>query len=356
MRLAHLTYTRNGWGYESPLYLDSVNLLVGKNAVGKSKTILAIGSVINTLVGNRVSNVNLNVALTFEDTEGNFTYSFSYDAGQVVSESLVLESGDVLIERKLGRAFLGDEEINPPADKLVLHVRRDTKQYPYIEKIMGWAENSKGFSFNEVELSNDADADFNLFFLGGKMDLFTITESLGKELLAEIVMQACELGYPLTRIVPFELAPQLKYVLFYEEGVGHLLQESLSKGMYRALYLLIYMKYLSVVGSPAMLLVDDLCEGLDYDRSVKLGRMVFDFCLENNIQLIASSNDTILMDTIDLKYWNILRREDSRMSSINVKNNPKLFEDFLFTGLSNFDLLSSDFVESYLQSRNSDER
>lgn len=118
----------------------------------------------------------------------------------------------------------------------------------------------------------------------------------------------------------------------------------MSKGMFRALYLLIYAQYMSVREFPSLLLIDDLCEGLDYDRSTKLGKILFDFCIEHHIQLIASSNDTFLMDVVDLKYWNILQREGSEVSSIDIIKNPDLFNDFLFTGLSNFDFFSSDYI------------
>ena len=125
----------------------------------------------------------------------------------------------------------------------------------------------------------------------------------------------------------------------------------LSKGMFRALYLLIYMEYLANIKKPSMLLVDELCEGLDYDRSTRLGRIVFDFCLQHNIQLIASSNDSFLMDVVDLKYWNILQRKGSVIEGINHINHPELFDDFEFTGLSNFDLFSSDYIARHLNDK-----
>ena len=98
---------------------------------------------------------------------------------------------------------------------------------------------------------------------------------------------------------------------------------------------------------PSTLLIDDLCEGLDYERSTKLGKLVFEYCEKNNIQLIASSNDSFLMDVVDLKYWNILQRDETKVVAINKTNNPELFENFKFTGLSNFDLFSSDFINRH---------
>ena len=126
----------------------------------------------------------------------------------------------------------------------------------------------------------------------------------------------------------------------------------MSKGMYRALYLLIYAQYMSVREYPSLLLIDDLCEGLDYERSTKLGKYLFDFCAKHDIQLIATSNDTFLMDVVDLKYWNILQREGSDVTSIDIIKNPELFNDFAFTGLSNFDFFSSDYIARKMKGHN----
>ncbi len=101
-----------------------------------------------------------------------------------------------------------------------------------------------------------------------------------------------------------------------------------------------------------MILVDDLGEGLDYKRATLLGKIIFDSCRTNKVQLIASSNDSFLMDVIDLSMWQILRRHKSRVSTINNTNTPELFDEFSMTGLSNFDLFSSDFIDNFLCSHN----
>ena len=40
----------------------------------------------------------------------------------------------------------------------------------------------------------------------------------------------------------------------------------------------------------------------------------------------------------------LFRSEGSEVSSIDIIKNPDLFNDFLFTGLSNFDFFSSDYI------------
>ena len=97
-----------------------------------------------------------------------------------------------------------------------------------------------------------------------------------------------------------------------------------------------------------MLLIDDMGEGLDYRRSIDLGKMIFEDCEKNALQLIASSNDAFLMDVVDIANWQVLRRNGSKVRTINQVTHPDLFRDFRMTGLSNFDFFSSDFIDSHL--------
>jgi hypothetical protein len=93
--------------------------------------------------------------------------------------------------------------------------------------------------------------------------------------------------------------------------------------------------------------IDDLCEGLDYARATKLGKLVYSLCQDSEIQLVATSNDNSLMEVVDIEDWNILQREGKVVSTINAQSHPALFEKFPFTGLSNFDFFSSDFIDQH---------
>lgn len=347
MRLTHFSYTEIGWEIKERLPLQAVNLLVGKNSVGKSKTIHSLGKTIAFFLQQRepLQFEKFGAVLHFEDDSKTITYCFFCSKGEITQEILSVDNEEY-IQRDKETATLHQEAINPPANKLILHVRRDTVQYPYIEKIMLWAEQACGLSFNEMDVAGDNST--ASYILGLQQELYTLVKSLPQDALKHIIAEAQSLGYPITKIRDLAIGTTFKKVIFNEEGVkSSLIDKSLSKGMFRTLYLLIYIEYLSHQASPSLLLIDDLCEGLDYERSTKLGKLLFDFCLDHNIQLIASSNDTFLMDVIDLKYWNILQREGSRISSINIQDNPELFEDFRFTGLSNFDFISSDYIQRH---------
>lgn len=345
MKLVRFSCTTDLWAL-AEFNLQMVNLLVGKNAVGKSKTIQSIYDAVSFILQQKELEQDFACLLLFENGEENIFYNFEYKGDKIVKEKLAVsdktEKVNVLLDRVDGKTILHGETINPPKNKLTLHVRRDTVQYPYIEKIVSWTEHVCGQRFNEIDFGGDG----NKFSYLSQRDanLFEMVKSLPEEVLGQVIKRANELEYPLERIVPYEKG-DFKKLFFYEKEVSRtLLDFQLSKGMFRTLHLLIYMEYLAYRNSPSLLLIDDVCEGLDYARSTKLGKLLFDFCFEHNIQLIASSNDSFLMDVVDLKYWNILKRNGSVVTSINMDNNRELFENFGFTGLSNFDFFSSDYI------------
>lgn len=353
MRLQSFEYATPNWILKD-IQLQEVNLLVGKNAVGKSKTINSLANAISYILqveDNKIES-DFVTAFIFESGEETILYHFTCVDKKIIDEVLVkiAKEGNrtILLKRHDGVTLLHNEPINPPDDKLVLHVRRDTIQYPYFEKIISWAENVCGHRFNELEYAGDYSTKANI----SKADrnLYEIVKSLSSESIQRIVNQANQLGYPIEQIVPYEHeSGSFEVVIFHEKDVRQgLLFFQLSKGMFRTLYLLIYMEYLASIKKPSLLLVDDLCEGLDYDRSTQLGRMIYDFCIEHDIQLIASSNDSFLMDVVDLKYWNLLQRNGNEVYGINHITHPDLFDDFEFTGLSNFDLFSSDYIARHL--------
>lgn len=344
MELTYFSYKESTWKLIEPIPLKEVNLLVGKNAVGKSKVIEAIYKMSNFILQQENPQKRFfATSLNFKDEDQNIEYGFTYQLGEITDEYLSI-NGKTLLKRTGKKTLLEDNLINPPADKLTLHVRRDTIQYPYFEKIVAWAKNVYGQRFNEIDA--DRESQTNSFLSPvHKDDLYTMVKALSEKSIKNVIEQAQKLDYQLEMIQTLDLLKSVKIVIFKEKDVNDgLLISSLSKGMCRAVSLLIQMEYLSTQNQPSLWLIDDLGEGLDYDRTVKLGKLLFDYCRERGIQLLASSNDTFLMDIVDLQYWNILERKGEKVMPVNASNNPELFENFKFTGLSNFDFFSSDYI------------
>lgn len=345
MRLKEIAYHEPTWSLEG-LSFNEVSLIVGKNAVGKSKTIQVLNKLTGVILQQRevAKYESFGYKIIFCNGDKELKYTFRYIEGVVDFEKLENNQGQIFIDRNVDGTTYYNEKINPPTNKLTLNVRRDTILYPQIEEIIEWAESSYGLLFNEINPISD---DISLFNIMSKCnDLITMFEKLDDNTKANIQKELNQLDYKIEKLQVEEIAQKFKILHIEEKDVRNYLWEaSLSKGMQRTLFLIVFINYISTQKDNAKtIVIDDFCEGLDYDRAIKLGKYLYNFCIENKIQLITTSNDSFLMDVVSLKYWNILQRDGENVTAININNTPELFDDFEFTGLSNFDLFSSDFI------------
>ena len=340
MILSHFSYKQaSGWRLEN-LSLSHQNLIVGLNSVGKSRTVSAIGHVASFIKGDVDAAGDFSCAMLLEN--GNrLEYSFDVVGGQVLAE--VLKKNDVpLIQREHYSAKMYDEMVSPPESKLLIQVRRDTKLYPEIEEIIQWAEHTSLFVFSNITTAPNSLSPYTISEEPRLPVMFSKISVEQKELLISYMR---DLGYKIKDIEEYESPSGARSLHVYENGVKMALRPfDLSNGMFRVFCVLLYMLYSSTLSEARCLVIDDMGEGLDYMRSTKLGKIMYDFCEKNHIQLIATSNDSFLMDAVDLQCWNILQREGNRVYSISALNSPALFEKFRRTGLSNFDILSSNFL------------
>lgn len=340
MILTQFSYKQaSGWRLEE-LSLSHQNLIVGLNSVGKSRTVSAIGHVASFIKGDIDAAGNFSSTLVLEN--GNqLEYSFEVAGGQVLAEVLK-KNGNPLIQREYFSAKMYEEMVSPPESRLLIQVRRDTKLYPEIEEIIQWAEHTSLFVFSNITTAPNSLSPYTISDEPMLPVMFSKISEGQKKLL---IGYMCDLGYKINNIVEYERSSGAKSLHIFENGVKMPLRPfDLSNGMFRVFCVLLYMIYSSTLSEARCLVIDDMGEGLDYMRSTKLGKIMYDFCERNHIQLIATSNDSFLMDAVDLQHWNILNREGNRVYSINALNSPALFEKFQRTGLSNFDILSSNFL------------
>lgn len=330
--------------------LQQTNLLVGKNAAGKTRTIKALQNVTSLLRMESImfGDKSFKTKLVFLDPERKgwtMTYDFELSSGEVIRERLSVGKS-YLIKRDVKTAEFYGTNINPPAEKLATQIRRDREYYPEIEWLMEWAEGVVAVSCSDINPYT--------ILLGPTSYLSPIpfsdlVNSLAVDARKRVIGKAKRLGYVLKEISTVKIGNDMNLVAVTERGIGNgLLDFQLSSGMIRVLYILCFLEYIKNKEKSAMLLIDDLGEGLDYNRATLLGAVVFEACEKEGVQLIASSNDSFLMDVVDLSKWQIIRRRVSKLSVINQTNQPELFNMFRMTGLSNFDLFSSDFIDNYL--------
>ena len=323
------------------LSLRSQNLVVGLNAVGKSRTVSAIGRVARFILGEKdLLADDFSCSLLLEN--GNkLEYSFEISGGEISAE-ILKKDGRPIISRERFSAKMNEDLVSPPGNKLLIQVRRDTILYPEIEEIILWAEHTSMFVFSNITTSPDSLSPYAI----SKEPLLPIMfEKISEKQREQLVGYMKQMAYCIERIEPFEREKGSKTLHIYENGINKPLTPfELSNGMFRVFCVLLYMLYFSTLQDAGCLIIDDMGEGLDYLRSTKLGKIMFSYCKDKNIQLIATSNDSFLMNAIDLQHWNILLRKGNTVHSLNIKNSSDLFERFARTGLSNFDLLSSNFL------------
>ena len=256
------------------------------------------------------------------------------------------KNGSPLIQRERFSAKMYDDaSVSPPESKLLIQVRRDTRKYPEIEEIIQWAEHTSVFIFSNITTSPNS---LSPYAISNEPLLPIMYARLQERQRCQLLDYMKSMGYQVDSIEEYERENGSKTLLIREQGIeGAMTPYDLSNGMFRVLCVLLYMIYSSTLADARCMIVDDMGEGLDYMRSTKLGKVMFDYCRDNSIQLIVTSNDSFLMDSIDLKYWNILQRNGCRVSSLNSNKDAELFEKFARTGLSNFDLLSSNFIVNH---------
>ena len=274
-------------------------------------------------------------------------YSFQVKEGIIEKEVFVVNEKRLIIRNKAESRYK-QEIVDPPKDKLIVQVRRDRTLYPEIESLMSWVEGIFFVScsiINPFTIINDHPGFIN------PIPFSELVESLTKTENKKVLAAAKQLGYDIVEMESAEYFTNLKLVSVRERYFrSGFLNVQLSSGMLRVLYLLSFMEYIKHSNRISLLLIDDLGEGLDYSRATHLGQLIFQQCLQDGLQLIASSNDAFLMEIVDISNWQILRRTGGKVSSINQTTHPDLFRKFKMTGLSNFDFFSSDFIDKYLQS------
>lgn len=357
MRLIEFQYTDGLWTL-TPTQLNHSNLLVGENSTGKSRTMEAIKMCADFIAQKENSHSFFNIigdmscVMRFKDGETIIEYSFERKNNKIKSEKLVQFLGSkrkLIIRRGKTSCSINRQKVNPPIDKLVIHVRRDEQEYPIIEKIIHWAENTFFLPFSTLKSRT-------MFELANKKNnLSDYLLSFTSEQKERIILNANKLNYKITQI-KVEKIGDAKLPFIVENGVKSPLPIfSLSTGMVCTIYILVLLEYLSTHDKPSCILIDDFSEGLDYERSKQLGRLIFDYSLEHDIDLIVSSNDSFLMDEISTDNWIILSRNGSIVKSISQRTHPDLFDEFSFTGLNNFTLFSSNFIKQYLSKHTSND-
>ncbi|MCM8540121.1 MAG: AAA family ATPase, partial [Lentisphaeraceae bacterium] len=301
-------------------------------------------------------------------------YSLKCLDRKIFYEKLVID-GEIKLERNEdGKCSIYFEkidqviEIQLPAKSLCCVVRRDKMQHPWFEHLHEWADSTLHYRFGSVfgknigllirpedEHQNSLnDIEIDLKKTDRVVELFRKGyEHFGDIFVSNIIKSMEKISYKLTDI-NIDYSPNLKFknpidpppaVLRVKEAdlKCFTYQADMSQGMFRALSLIIQLNLLKLQGAGTCIIIDDIGEGLDYDRSTELIRLLIEDVEKTSIQLIMSTNGRFVMNNVSLKYWSVIQRKGNKSKVFNYSNAKETFEEFIFTGLSNFDFLCTDF-------------
>jgi predicted ATP-dependent endonuclease of OLD family len=92
------------------------------------------------------------------------------------------------------------------------------------------------------------------------------------------------------------------------------------------------------------IIIDDFCEGLDWNYSIKMTELLLNKIKKYpNIQWFISTNNQFVIDTFPLKNIIVIHRKGTNFLVYSYKNNKEIFDKFKFTGLGNYDILTSNY-------------
>lgn len=354
---------------------QQINLVVGKNAAGKTRTLNIISSLAHLMTGEQ-SDIPESVSYEFywSSAGREICYTLICKDRIVNFEKLTIDSEVKLERNAAGRNMIYFEkikqeiEIQVPSQSLCCVVRRDALQHPWLEQLHEWAESTLHYRFGSVfgknigllirpedEHQNSLnDIEIDLKKTDRVVELFRKGYDLfGDIFISNIIESMDRISYKLTDI-NIDYSPNLKFknpidpppaVLRVKEAdlKCYTYQADMSQGMFRALSLIIQLNLLKLQRSGMCIIIDDIGEGLDYDRSTELIRLLIEGVEKTSIQLIMSTNGRFVMNNVSLKYWSVIQRKGNKSKVFNYSNAKEVFEEFIFTGLSNFDFLCTDF-------------
>ena len=356
------------------LSLGPVNLLVGKNASGKTRALNILNGLARLVSGDsKLTYTSGNYSVHFEHDGKSLQYILHYENTRVVAEQLTYD-GRTYLDRGLngiGKIYTqtldNDIDFQTPDTDLAVVARRDSIQHGFIEPLYLWGKSARHFAFGSPLGKNmfpiyvkDKKGDFDPRNTNLVVEIYKLgKQSFGEPFDTSIKDDMGRIGYeiediglasPVSISVSEELPGDLLAVYVKEKGLlGVTDQHDMSQGMFRALSVIIQINYSERTTSPSCLLIDDIGEGLDFDRSCALIKLLMDKTQRSRVQLVMSTNDRFVMNSVPLPAWSVLQRSGNLCRVYNYGNSKAAFDEFLFTGLNNFDFFATNFIAQEAQ-------
>ena len=374
MRIESISYSEykgepKEWTLETTTF-DTVNLIVGKNASGKSRLLNVTSGLAKMLRGEKPSVYQTGeYVVDFRDASNRIRYEVAF-RNQAVQSEMYSINGTVRLQRGangVGKIWAEkiqqDIDFEAPPNVLAAQSRRDAIQHPFFEDLHAWARDLRHLQFgtplgrdhlfiiSQPNPSTDKESEITDPSQVARLYATAYAE-FKDEFDSSVLRDLASLGYDCTDVglespgSDVVQGPPLFLLYVQERDLRtKTYQIQMSQGMFRALSLVIQLNYWIFRNKPRTLLIDDIGEGLDFRRAQSFIALLIERCQKNNIQLIMTSNDRFVMNGVPLKYWGVLTRNGHSVSISNIRNSEKIFREFEELGLNNFDFFSTNFFE-----------
>ena len=362
----------NSWTLDG-MILENINLLVGKNATGKTNALTKISWLGNMLAGIQPQLLNSgNYDVEFIDGKDVYQYKLNLSSQRVEYEALIINGEQKFERRSDGRGQIFTVQFNTimnfqlSPNQLVVTSKRDAIQHPFIEELAKWAEGIRMYAFsshlgqNTLIVINDMNnINVDPRDMKSVIGLYIKGEQeFPQDFRKRIISSMKEIGYELSNVGVTSNIRSLSHVSFpigtnglmlyigEKESKPPIYQPQMSQGMFRALSLIIQITYNTLKHLSTTILIDDIGEGLDFERSSSVIKLIMRIAEEGKGQIIMSTNDRFVMNNVPLRYWQIIQRNGGQCKIFNYHNATEKFDEFQYMGLNNFDFLATDFINT----------
>ena len=283
-------------------------------------------------------------------------YVLHCENNNVIKEEL-LKEGKLLLQRRpdgTGKIFadkLNDYiEFQPPSDEIAVATRRDAVQHPFFNDLYRWGKETVSFRFGTQESGQNrlsvsgSDRENEINFEDPNRNAVAVfrkgATEYGKEYVQLLIDDMKEIGYDLEdvslQIVRVkgpgeigygEILPMANGIQVKRKNINAIISHfSISSGMFRTISLIIQLNYLLLSDLSGCIIIDDIGEGLDYSRSTALIKLLINKVKDTDMQMIMSTNDRFVMNSVPLRYWSLIHRIHRKsvihnyFNSKNVRN------------------------------------
>jgi hypothetical protein len=305
MKLKQIKYTtvsviNNQYVPETVVFnLQDINLFIGLNGSGKSKALTIINDIKNIILKSDTS-VNL--------INNSFLCELTFEIDLQYKAILLLEIKDGNI---INRSYVIDNI--PDMVDFYNSCYHYFKEFNYI-------------NFEECYLNSEELRGFKNEFL----------TDINKIL-------------PLLDIKDINIPYNTMLLDFINSKNKRIINTVLSKGEFKIISFIIKLNSYLYKYNNRIIVIDDFCDGLDFEKAKLLTDLILEKSKENTIQFILSTNDRFVMNKIPLENITIAHNENGNISYYDYQNSKEIFDDFKYTGLNNFDILSTQFyLEGFL--------